>query len=200
MILVTAAFTLFSACQKKQQQESLAASLKPELKAEMIKQGNQASAALFNELAPKLQAAMQSGGPEKAITVCKEVAQSSTLNTSKTFSRLHITRISSKPRNPENAASEFDLKTLNEWDQRMASSPKLPDASIKMKDANTAVFYKPIVTGEICLKCHGDPLTLPVELKEKLHSLYPNDLATGYKTGEIRGAFRVEFPLQQKND
>ena len=82
----------------------------------------------------------------------------------------------------------------------MKNSAKLPEASIKMKDANTAVFYKPIVTGEICLKCHGDPSTFPTALKEKLQTLYPDDLATGYKTGEIRGAFRVEFPLQQQND
>ena len=50
------------------------------------------------------------------------------------------------------------------------------------------VLEKPTV-GEVCLKCHGENIDPAV--KAKLGELYPNDKATGYKLGDLRGAFTV---------
>ena len=48
---------------------------------------------------------------------------------------------------------------------------------------------KASLTAEVCLNCHG------TELKEdvaaRVNTLYPEDKATGFNIGDIRGAFWV---------
>ena len=183
-------------CTKEKQNTEL--KISDTVRAEMIDQGNKASAALFGELVPKLQAAMKSGGPEKAITVCKEVAQTTTLNTSNTFADLKLTRVSLKPRNPINGADEMDRDVLREWQSQLAAGKPFPEAVVKLKNSKTAVYYKPIPIAEVCLKCHGDPSTFPKELTQQLKQLYPDDQAIGYKLNDLRGAFRAEFSLKVK--
>ena len=47
---------------------------------------------------------------------------------------------------------------------------------------------------EPCLTCHGS--SLQPELKAEILRLYPNDQATGFKPGELRGAFTVTQKLK----
>ena len=44
-------------------------------------------------------------------------------------------------------------------------------------------------TGGLCLQCHGEAIAPPVA--EKISALYPDDKATGFREGDIRGAFVV---------
>lgn len=186
---------LVAGCTKEQQNEP--AQLTDELEADIINQGNQATAALFGELSSKLKAAMQSGGTEKSITVCKEMAQPTTRSTSDSFANLKLTRISLKPRNPVNKANSFDQKVLHDWEQQISEGAQLPAALVKLQSDSSAVYYKPIITGEVCLNCHGDPAAFPQAFQAKLNELYPDDQATGYQIGHLRGAFRVEFPIKK---
>jgi len=188
----------FTSCESKKETTVTPELTKPQ-KAKIIEQGNKASAALFGELVPKLQTAMKSGGPEKAITVCKEVAQTTTLHTSKNFPDLTITRISDRARNPINQADSADKSVLNDWETLIKKGQPLPEATVKVSDHQSAIYYKPIMVGEVCLKCHGDPSTFTDGLSQQLKSLYPEDQATGYKLGELRGAFRVELPIHESN-
>ena len=41
----------------------------------------------------------------------------------------------------------------------------------------------------MCLQCHGQ--SIAPDVREKLSGLYPEDKATGYREGDIRGAFVV---------
>ena len=43
------------------------------------------------------------------------------------------------------------------------------------------------------MNCHGEPAAFPEQLTARLNELYPDDQATGYQTGQLRGAFRVVF-------
>jgi excinuclease UvrABC helicase subunit UvrB len=45
-----------------------------------------------------------------------------------------------------------------------------------------------------CLACHGK--TLAPQVAARLKELYPDDRATGYAAGEIRGAITLSRPLQ----
>ena len=56
-------------------------------------------------------------------------------------------------------------------------------------------FMKAIPTGAVCLKCHGTDLSPAVTAK--LTELYPDDKATGFKEGDLRGAFVVVKNLTQ---
>ena len=48
---------------------------------------------------------------------------------------------------------------------------------------------KAIPTAAVCLKCHGTELT--ADVVDALNNAYPEDKATGYQEGDIRGAFVV---------
>jgi hypothetical protein len=54
-------------------------------------------------------------------------------------------------------------------------------------------FMKAIPTGEVCLKCHGADIA--ADVKAKLQEAYPDDKATGYKPGDVRGAFTITQPM-----
>ncbi len=42
-----------------------------------------------------------------------------------------------------------------------------------------------------CLACHGAADTIAPEVAEKIHMLYPDDKATGYVEGQLRGAITM---------
>lgn len=45
-----------------------------------------------------------------------------------------------------------------------------------------------------CLKCHGNKATdIDVATQEIIDARYPNDLATDYKLGDFRGAWKITF-------
>ena len=52
---------------------------------------------------------------------------------------------------------------------------------------------KAIPTGKLCTKCHGTELK--PEVKAKLAEFYPDDKATGFNKGDLRGAFVVTKDL-----
>ena len=45
-----------------------------------------------------------------------------------------------------------------------------------------------------CLRCHGPAEGIAPEIRAAIEKNYPHDKATGYKRGDIRGAFRYGFP------
>ena len=52
-------------------------------------------------------------------------------------------------------------------------------------------YVEPIRMKGICMRCHGDRIEPGV--KERLRALYPEDQATGFKRGELRGIFWVKL-------
>ena len=54
---------------------------------------------------------------------------------------------------------------------------------------------KALPTQGLCLNCHGSEDKMAPEVKARLSELYPNDKATGYSEGQIRGALTVKRPL-----
>jgi hypothetical protein len=52
---------------------------------------------------------------------------------------------------------------------------------------------KAIPTGEICLACHGESIS--PDVATAIREAYPQDQATGFSLGDIRGAFTLSKPL-----
>ena len=103
---------------------------------------------------------------------------------------LIVSRIAVKNRNPENKATLVQVEVLRFFEQEM-SLGKSPKNLYKLVETQDSIQYlKPIVTGKVCLACHGSNVS--GELKAKIKKLYPNDLATGFEEGSLRGAFLVE--------
>ncbi len=66
---------------------------------------------------------------------------------------------------------------------------------VDQQGQRTYRYMKAIPTAEKpCLACHGKALA--PQVRARLDALYPEDRATGYEAGEIRGAFTLSRPLE----
>jgi hypothetical protein len=54
-------------------------------------------------------------------------------------------------------------------------------------------YMKAIPTRGICLRCHGEKID--PSLRMVLDRFYPEDQATGFEIGDVRGAFTIIKPL-----
>jgi len=144
------------------------------------------------QLKNKLQQGMKAGGPDEAIQVCYTAAEkiASQVSEQKGWK---IARTSLKVRNDNNKADAWEKKVLDDFEQRLKQGEAIKDIDFSevINKQNQSVFryMKAIPTQGICLTCHGEKLAPAIT--EKLQQLYPQDQATGFKLGDIRGAFSI---------
>ena len=160
---------------------------------EQLKQQSRAAVkALGGELKNTLQTSMKADGPVASITKCHTVATPITDSVSNAKG-LKISRTSLKFRNPNNKPDAWEESVLKQFEQRKANgeaADKIEFGEVTELDGKKVFRYmKAIPTGDVCLKCHGGNLAEPVAAR--LGSLYPDDMATGFNKGDIRGAFTV---------
>ncbi len=161
------------------------------------------SKAVVGPFGQKLMAANKSavanGGHESAVGVCKEIAPQMAGDLSRQTG-WKLTRVSLKVRNPLLGAPDaWEQKKLQEFDARAAKGDK-PDTLVVAEVVEEPAgkyfrFMKAIPVQEGCLACHGDASHISDGMKAKLKLEYPNDKATGYSVGQIRGAISVKRPL-----
>ncbi len=147
-------------------------------------------------LQTELKGAMKAGGPVAAIGVCNTQAMPITAQVSADHG-MTLSRVSLKNRNPANAANDWQLAVLEDFEKKKLAGKDITklawSETVKVGDGQEFRFMKAIPTGEVCLKCHGTQIA--PEVSQVLASLYPEDRATGYKEGDIRGAFVVTKKL-----
>jgi len=154
---------------------------------------------LATSLQSELKAAMQTGGPVAAIGVCNTKAMLITQKVA-VEQGMHISRVSLKNRNPANAPNEWQAAVLEDF-QRQKSEGKGMDSltwseTVSENGEREFRFMKAIPTGKICLMCHGTEIS--PQIKRVLADLYPTDRATGYREGDLRGAFVVTRQLSSQ--
>ena len=147
------------------------------------------------ELKTALKAAIGSGGLANGVQVCKD--QAPLIAEKWSTDGWQIGRTSLKVRNSNNSADDWEQQILQDFADKLAggSNPaQLKHAEIISSD-NTEVFryMQPIMLDTLCVACHGSQLAEPV--KQQIQQHYPNDLATGYQPGELRGAFTLQKQL-----
>ncbi len=156
--------------------------------------GDQATGILLGELKSRLIGAVQKSGPAGAIEACKLDAMILTEKAAKLSDiPVNVKRTTNKYRNPINAPDKWDKEALSFFESKEGVRDYFPEfyvQKIKNEDQTLFRYYKPLKTYSMCLNCHGDQINKDV--KSKLDSLYPDDLATGYSKGDFRGAIRVE--------
>lgn len=148
--------------------------------------------AFAGNLKGELQAAMKEGGPSHAIPVCNVKAPEIARAMSKPPERI-VGRTSHKVRNPANAPDAWEAMVLDEFRQRAAAGEDLKTmekaALVQRNGRRTYRYMKAIPVGAICLTCHGS--RIDPGLKARIDSLYPEDQATGFALGKLRGAFTI---------
>ena len=144
-------------------------------------------------LKPRLKEALKSGGPVKAIDVCSRKAPEIAGELSHETG-WQVKRVSLKPRNSSTAVpDEWERKVLQQFNERLAQGES-PGQLAHGEIVNGRFrFLKAQPVESICLTCHGKNVT--EKIRNTLRKNYPDDKATGYSLGEIRGAFSLSKKL-----
>ena len=102
-----------------------------------------------------------------------------------------LRQVSSKYRNPDNKPDKFEEKALVEFEKdKNLSEYKGMD---KVNGQKVLRYLTPLYIEEACLKCHSAKETIPEVIKED----YPEDRATDYTFGDLRGAISVVVPVDR---
>jgi hypothetical protein len=136
-----------------------------------------------------LQQALKSGlaeGPAEAIQVCRvkapEIADALSVD------GVRVGRSSHKLRNPGNEGPDWVRPIMQAYlDDPASRSPQAVEV-----DGNRRGYVEPIIVQPLCLTCHGSELA--PEISAQIAELYPDDRATGFEAGDLRGVFWLEYP------
>lgn len=144
-----------------------------------------------------LQAAMQNGGPIAAIEVCHtEAPRIAEAVMAEYEVRLGRVALPARNRNPAQAADGWKLATLTAFQQAVADGAPAADQVFvsrdNLPDGMALRMMRGIATEPGCLACHGKEVAEPVRAAIAEH--YPDDHATGFDVGDLRGALWVEVP------
>ncbi len=139
-------------------------------------------------LKPLLQSEIQAVGPVNAIHVCAEKAPE-LAQTLREETGWHIRRVSLQPRNPGARPDVWETEQLRQFaaERRAGAAPS--ELNTYLLGADTFRYMQAQITDGLCLLCHGDSLDPAIE--HALQQRYPEDKATGYKLGDVRGAISL---------
>ena len=107
-------------------------------------------------------------------------------------------RTALKVRNPKNAPDAFERRVLEDFVAKVAAGAdpaQLEHYEAVTEDGERLFRYMKAIpmAAEPCAVCHGGALA--ADLKTEIEKLYPQDQATGFEPGELRGAFTVTEKL-----
>ena len=181
----------------KQQQQTEANPEKiteqPDPSAELLEQGRAISLKMQKLLGTNLKAALDSAGVPHALTFCNLNAIKLTDSLS-TEMGVKVSRVSHRPRNMNNLANSYEMDLIETYKANIVAG-QVAEHQLHEEDGQQ-VYYAPIIiTTPLCLKCHGEPgkdITAPDLIV--LSMLYPEDKATDFKLGDLRGLWKVRFP------
>lgn len=160
--------------------------------------GNLIVTSAAGELSGNLMSKMKEGGIPVAVEFCSEKALPITKEISDNYS-VQIKRTSLKWRNPLNTPTENELFVIKEFQKELGRS-ELLKAKVRLDQNGTPHYYAPILIEKKCLMCHG---TLNKELSRAADSIiksyYPEDLATGFSEGDLRGIWSISFEKHSKS-
>jgi hypothetical protein len=159
--------------------------LTPKVKAVRRAQG--AIATLRMRLKQRLEATLASGDAAAAVEVCAEEAPALREAVARDMG-VRLGRASLRRRNPAPAAPDWVAAWLSAQGERAAVGVT---AQVEVV-GQTARVLEPIPVGPACVTCHGAPEARSPALAAALARRYPDDAASGYAEGALRGAFWAE--------
>ncbi|WP_235945917.1 DUF3365 domain-containing protein [Thermaurantiacus tibetensis] len=160
-----------------------------------------AATALSARLADRFQAELQQAlrdalardGAAGAIGVCAEQAPAIAARLS-AESGARVRRTALRNRNPAAAPDAFERDTMTAWAEAPLDAAGRPKA-VTQVSAEGLRYMRAIPTGGLCLACHGAPDAIAPDVREAIAARYPADRATGFREGELRGAFSISWTL-----
>lgn len=149
--------------------------------------------AFATALQAELASAMQSGGPQAAIAVCHDQAPAIAAEHSQASGAM-IERVSHKNRNPAGVVSAALAAPYAELQTQPVVDGN-PATRVWQDGAQVHFLAAIPMRAEPCGVCHGS--AVDPALSDQIAELYPQDLATGFEPGELRGALHVSWPAER---
>jgi len=194
IMLILSAQLTFIGCQKPQTNpgSSIGKNVQPlvTLTGGQQKQKELAIAAkekLFQSLLGELTESMGENGPGKSISVCKTRAPEIAAAIGKETG-VRIGRTSIKLRNPGNRPPD--------WAVSFVTNQIENEVEVELPENGLGVLL-PIRLKATCTLCHGTDDQVMPEVRAAIATDYPEDQATGFAEGDLRGYFWVEVPKLQ---
>ena len=153
-----------------------------------LERGQAITSLTFKTMSGHLKSALETGGVSNAVKYCNLAAEPLVDSLAKAYD-VQIKRTSHKLRNTNNKPTKQEIIVMEQY----LSNPNLRTPQIDTT-SNTVHYYSPILIMDNCLKCHGvlnkDVLASDYAI---IKELYPNDQAVGFKLGDLRGIWSLEF-------
>lgn len=164
--------------------------------ARAVDMGGPAADALAGGLVGRLTQVMDQDGAAAALEFCSEEALVLTAGIQTDHDeRLALKRTTLRWRNPANAPDTWEERVLEYLHALERQDPEsVPSELTAAGPEGTLRYYRVLRTAPMCLNCHGDIPALDRHVRDQIRTLYPNDRATGYQAGDLRGVIRVEIP------
>jgi hypothetical protein len=144
---------------------------------------------LQQSLLAKLNTTMEVGGPVAAVEVCRTEART-IADAVASQQGIELGRTSHRLRNPANAPRPW-ARAIVEG----SAGAKAAAERIRVVDLGGRVgVLRPIGTAELCTRCHGQADDVRRNLGAALAVAYPQDRATGFAPGDLRGWMWAEVP------
>lgn len=160
----------------------------------------EASRAVARDFADRLKGALakaiEQDGPIGAVEVCHTLAPQLAAEAS-ARTGWRVGRTSLMTRNAANHPDAWEQDVLAKFAARKAAGASLANmeswAIVENNGQKQFRYMKAIPTASVCLTCHGNDID--PALRASIDALYPEDRATGYREGDLRGAFTISQPM-----
>ncbi len=149
---------------------------------------------LGQELGATLLTAIGTDGPVEAIRLCNLEASPIAAGVSEQAGA-SVGRTALRLRNPDNAPDADARTVLMTFERDLAAGATPPLERFETRPDGSARYMSAIVTQGLCLTCHGSGIA--AEVAATIADHYPEDQATGFEAGDLRGAFLIEWPARE---
>ncbi len=161
-----------------------------------LMEARQISSELADKVRGLLLKEIEKGRLAGAVRVCSEMAQGITREFN-TRSGHTVRRVSLRYRNPWNLPDEYERRKLEELDL-LNKKKEMKNEYVEVIDEGGQKYLRymrPLVALPLCINCHGPKENISAEVKTILSEKYPEDRASGFLVGDLRGAVSVKILL-----
>jgi len=132
----------------------------------------------------------------QAAYFCSKSAEDLTKKVNAKFPpNIMVRRTALKYRNSGNKPDATDTKVMEKMmaEMKAGTFKKKP---VVVKVGETERVYVPLIAEKACLKCHGPVEKINPKVRKTIAGKYPNDMATGFREGDLRGVIVAEITPQ----
>jgi hypothetical protein len=159
----------------------------PAALAPAVARGEAAMQELAQRLFARLNELLLQGGPVSAIRVCRSEAPAIAKEVGARHG-VEIGRTSFRLRNPANAPRGWAARHVE-----AAAGKKAGEVKLAVVDLGDRLgLLRPVGVMPACTRCHGAVDGIDQDVRAALASGYPEDRATGFAPGDLRGFVWVE--------